>query len=215
MKKDKTPLPPREKILYTALKLFAEQGLARTSIRQIAKAAEVNVSAISYYFGDKNGLYRATFTEAMPCPVVNIENFRQSSPSLEQTLDILFASFVTPLKQDELVKLCMRLHMRELVEPTGLWSESINNDIVPRRQMLLEVLQKHLGISEIDDDLHRLAMSIVAMGVHLLVGREVIERMCPQIIGSEKALDETHAALVRFAISIVEAEATRRQALKA
>jgi len=208
-------LQPRENILFTALKLFAAQGLARTTVRQIAKEAAVNVSAISYYFGDKNGLYRAAFTEAMPCPVEDIKTVNQSNPSLEQTLNILFNGFVAPLKQSELVKLCLRLHMRELVEPTGLWSETINNDIAPRRQALLLVLQKHLGLPEIDDDLHRLAMSIVAMGVHLLVGRDVIESVCPQIIDTEQGLDDTHAALVRFATSMIEAEAMRRKAVRA
>jgi len=208
-------LQPRENILFTALKLFAAQGLARTTVRQIAKEAAVNVSAISYYFGDKNGLYRAAFTEAMPCPVEDIKTVNQSNPSLEQTLNILFNGFVAPLKQSELVKLCLRLHMRELVEPTGLWSETINNDIAPRRQALLLVLQKHLGLPEIDDDLHRLAMSIVAMGVHLLVGRDVIESVCPQIIDTEQGLDDTHAALVRFATSMIEAEAMHRKAVRA
>lgn len=216
MKNNETSsLQPRENILFTALKLFAAQGLARTTVRQIAKEAAVNVSAISYYFGDKNGLYRAAFTEAMPCPVEDIKTVNQSNPSLEQTLNILFNGFVAPLKQSELVKLCLRLHMRELVEPTGLWSETINNDIAPRRQALLLVLQKHLGLPEIDDDLHRLAMSIVAMGVHLLVGRDVIESVCPQIIDTEQGLDDTHAALVRFATSMVEAEAMRRKAVRA
>lgn len=216
MKNNETSsLQPRQNILFTALKLFAAQGLARTTVRQIAKEAAVNVSAISYYFGDKNGLYRAAFTEAMPCPVDDIKTFNQSDLNLEQTLNVLFNGFVEPLKQSELVKLCIRLHMRELIEPTGLWSEMINNDIAPRRQTLLLALQKHLGLSEVDDDLHRLAMSIVAMGVHLFVGRDVIESVCPQIIDSEQGLDDTHTALVRFATSMVEAEATRRKAMRA
>ena len=210
-----TSLQPRENILFTALKLFAAQGLARTTVRQIAKEASVNVSAISYYFGDKNGLYRAAFTEAIPRPIEAINTPRQSDLNLEQTLSILFNHYIAPLKHSELAKLCMRLHMRELVEPTGLWSEKINNDIIPRNQALLIALQKHLDLPEIDDDLHRLAMSIVAMGVHLFVGRDVIENVCPQIINSEQGLDETHATLVRFATSMVEAEATRRKALRA
>jgi AcrR family transcriptional regulator len=209
------PLQPRANILITALKLFAAQGLVRTTVRQIAKEASVNVSAISYYFGDKNGLYRAAFTEPMPHPLEDVKSSNQSDLNLEQTLNILFNGFIAPLKQNELVKLCMRLHMRELVEPTGLWSETITNDITPRRQALLIVLQKYLGLPEIDDDLQRLAISIVAMGVHLLVGRDVIESVCPQIIDTEQGLDDTQAALVRFATSMVEAEASHRRAMHA
>lgn len=43
-------------ILEVAEKLFAEQGFDATSVRQIAKEAEVNVAMISYYFGSKEKL---------------------------------------------------------------------------------------------------------------------------------------------------------------
>ena len=49
----------RERLLLAALRLFAEQGYAKTSIRQIGMAANVNVASVSYYFGNKAGLYRA------------------------------------------------------------------------------------------------------------------------------------------------------------
>lgn len=46
-----------ENILFAAEKLFAEKGFEGTSIREIAKAANVNISMISYYFGSKEKLY--------------------------------------------------------------------------------------------------------------------------------------------------------------
>ena len=52
----------RTRLLHTALKLFSEKGFARTSTREIAQAAGVNIAAIHYYFGDKTGLYSACFT---------------------------------------------------------------------------------------------------------------------------------------------------------
>ncbi|UUZ52824.1 TetR family transcriptional regulator [Massilia sp. H-1] len=53
----------RERLLLTTMRLFAEQGFARTSTREIALAASTNIASISYYFGDKVGLYRAAFTQ--------------------------------------------------------------------------------------------------------------------------------------------------------
>ena len=52
----------RERLLMAAMRLFAEQGFAKTSTREIALAAGTNIASISYYFGDKAGLYRAAFT---------------------------------------------------------------------------------------------------------------------------------------------------------
>ena len=204
---------PRDKILLIALELFAELGFERTTVRQIAKKAQVNISAISYYFGDKVGLYRAAFTEPMGSPKDDIALFNAPDLSLEQALNGLFGGFIEPLKKNELAKLCTRLHMREMVEPTGLWAQEIDNGIAPCHQALLVVLQKHLNLNKIDDDIHRLTMCIVAMGVHLFVGRDVIEKICPQITQGEDALKTMQQRLVLFAMSMVDAEATRRKPL--
>jgi AcrR family transcriptional regulator len=47
------------RILETALALFAAEGFDSTSTRAIAEQAGVNLPAIQYYFGSKEGLYRA------------------------------------------------------------------------------------------------------------------------------------------------------------
>jgi len=49
------------KLLDIAGPLFAEQSYDALSTREIADRAEVNLSAISYHFGGKDGLYRAVF----------------------------------------------------------------------------------------------------------------------------------------------------------
>jgi AcrR family transcriptional regulator len=49
----------RRRILDTALGLFAAGGFDGTSTRDIAEQAGVNLPAIQYYFGSKEGLYRA------------------------------------------------------------------------------------------------------------------------------------------------------------
>jgi len=49
----------RRRILETALDRFAAQGYEGASTRQIAEGAGVNLPAIQYYFGNKEGLYRA------------------------------------------------------------------------------------------------------------------------------------------------------------
>ncbi|NJL26231.1 MAG: TetR family transcriptional regulator, partial [Calothrix sp. SM1_5_4] len=53
----------RKQLLEAARVLFARKGLSGTSIRDIAQAARVNSSLISYYFEGKQGLYRACIDE--------------------------------------------------------------------------------------------------------------------------------------------------------
>lgn len=49
----------RTKVLNVACRLFYSKGFDGTSVRDIAKEAEVNVSLISYYFKSKQGLFES------------------------------------------------------------------------------------------------------------------------------------------------------------
>ncbi len=49
----------RRRILDTALEVFASEGYEGASTRQLAERAGVNLPAIQYYFGSKEGLFRA------------------------------------------------------------------------------------------------------------------------------------------------------------
>ena len=53
----------RRRILESALDLFAAHGYEGASTRQIAEGAAVNLPAIQYYFGNKEGLYRAVIED--------------------------------------------------------------------------------------------------------------------------------------------------------
>lgn len=201
----------REQLISCALQLFAQQGFSNTSTRQISAAAGVNVAQISYHFGDKAGLYRAAFTEPMGSPKDDIELFDNPDMTLEEALAGLYRGFIEPLKQSELVRQCVRLHMREMVEPTGLWSHEVDHGIKPHHTALVKVLCRHLRVAQPDDDVHRLATAIVAQGVFLYVGRDVMEQITPQLIESHAALDVMHERLVMYALALVQAEAQRRK----
>ena len=53
----------RERILDTALGLMADQGAGSTSMRQLAKACDLNVAGIYHYFPSKADLLRSVIEE--------------------------------------------------------------------------------------------------------------------------------------------------------
>ena len=55
----------RERILDSALTLFAGQGIAGTTIAQIAKDSEVTSAMVHYYFGNREGLLDAIASERL------------------------------------------------------------------------------------------------------------------------------------------------------
>lgn len=200
----------RERLLSAGLRLFALQGFARTSTRELAEAAQVNVAAISYYFGDKAGLYRAVFFEPMDDAETDVARVLDPALTLEQALAGFFHGFLEPLREGETLRLCMKLHFREMLEPTGLWEELVERSIRPLHDALSALLQRHLGLAEADAELQALVVCITALGVHLHVGHEVTAQLAPGLDAAD--VDAWSARLVRAARAMVEAERARRAA---
>ncbi len=200
----------RERLLLTAMRLFAEQGFAKTSTREIALAAGTNIASISYYFGDKAGLYRAAFTEPAPHRPEDITAFTDPALTLREALRVFYHHLLAPLKQGDLARLCMRLWYREMLEPTGLWHEEIDNDIRPAQAGLMLVLSRHLNLPE-DDDLARLSFAVVGLALQLMIARDVIDKIRPQLLDSDSAIDIWLERLVDYGEALINSEHARRQ----
>ncbi len=200
----------RERLVQAALALFAQKGFANTSTREIAQAAGANIAAISYYFGDKAGLYRAVFVEPLGSPHEDIPLYDQPHFTLRQSLDGFFSGFLEPMKQGQLVQQCMRLHFREMLEPTGLWAQEVENGIKPAHAALMAVLCRHLKLDAIDDEVQRLSFAISALALQMFMCREVVDAIAPQLVATPGAIDLTASRLADFAMAMVAAEQVRR-----
>jgi AcrR family transcriptional regulator len=109
----------RRRILDAALEVFAAEGYEGASTRFLAERAGVNLPAIQYYFGSKEGLYRAVIdsiiehTEAEMAPLaarVKAALARPDTPR-EELLELLclmleaFVALVSNGKQIEAKRL--------------------------------------------------------------------------------------------------------------
>jgi TetR/AcrR family transcriptional regulator, regulator of cefoperazone and chloramphenicol sensitivity len=204
------PEDARQRLLAAGLRLFAQQGFSKTSTRELAEAANVNVASISYYFGDKAGLYRAAFMEPLGSPADDIARFTQPGQTLAQTLHEFFDGFLEPLRHGDTARLCVKLHFREMLEPTGLWQEEVAQGIAPLQEALAGVLAVHLGLPQPDLELHRLVVCLAGLGVHVHVGHDVIDQVAPGLNQGAQALDLWVERLTQFGLAMVQAEASRR-----
>ncbi|MGZ5278523.1 MAG: TetR/AcrR family transcriptional regulator [Pseudobdellovibrionaceae bacterium] len=105
-----TPETPRDdgsaraRLIDAATKLFSEHGLDGTSTRDIAKAADLNISLISYYFGGKEGLYKTVIHEfavemkrQSELILANVDLQNLDRESFQKTMRILIEQMI-PLK---------------------------------------------------------------------------------------------------------------------
>ncbi|WP_432745285.1 CerR family C-terminal domain-containing protein [Methylobacter sp. G7] len=200
----------RSRLVISALRLFAKKGFEAATTREICEAAGANISAIRYYFGDKAGLYRAMFTEPVgetKCHT-NIETYL--GLPLAEALGSFFTEFLEPLKKGEEIRLVMKLHFREMIEPTGIRQQETGANLKLHHEILVAILKEHLDLQRIDADVHRLAFAIIGMAVHFYVAQEVVATISPQVLNTLKAIDFLAERLAGYAVSMIEGEARRR-----
>lgn len=195
----------RARLLVAAIRVFAEHGFSRASIRHIARAAHANVAAISYYFGDKAGLYRACFS-SMHAPSGEHVMFDQPHFTLRQSLDGFYRHMLAPLMGGIDAQLLLRLFYREMLEPTGLKPQENDSGIEPTHLALVGVLRRQLGMAHPMDALHRLAYAISGMAAQIMIGRGIVHCMTPRLLATPDAVGAWAACLAGFAEIIVLAE---------
>ena len=80
----------RSDILNTAEELFATQGFAPTSVREIARQVGVNPAMVHYYFGSKKKLLRAVMERVLEPLAASVQTLSQ-----RDSFDV--AAYIAPL----------------------------------------------------------------------------------------------------------------------
>ncbi len=87
-------------ILNVAEQLFAEEGFDGTSVREIAKLANINVAMISYYFGSKEKLLEALVFHRIKGMRLHLENLSQEDISPILKIDRLIEFYIKRVYSD-------------------------------------------------------------------------------------------------------------------
>ncbi|MBS0347521.1 MAG: CerR family C-terminal domain-containing protein [Proteobacteria bacterium] len=203
----------RRRLLEAALPLFAAKGYQQTSTREIADAADANLAAINYYFGDKAGLYRAVFSESLCADDPSALPLGDAAGQpLELVLAAFFHDFLTPLKNGAPVDLVMRLHFRELLDPSGVLGQEHDAELAAVYTGLTELLTRHFSLAGIDTDIQRLAHSIIGLALPYYVARDLIDRVSAGLLADAGSVDTLADRLASYAVALVDNEHRRRRA---
>lgn len=150
----------RDKLLEEAEKLFAEKGYTGVGIRDISSAANVNSSAVSYYFKSKQGLYREVLESKikMITDSLNDEMLNNSSPVAILTL---YAETVKNVHRKYPCFIKMLCH--EMLMPTEVLKELQTRAFKPLAAILRQALRKGCaeGIFVKDLDVDKAIMMLV------------------------------------------------------
>ncbi len=157
-----TTASSRARILKAAERLFAEQGFRGVTVRDIARAARVNLAAINYHFGDKLGLYQEIVRSAIATMRATTEEARRAGEGLaaEERLGRYVAAIVGRLLRASGPTPLQNLILREINDPTPALDDLVRQGVRPRIEYLSALVAQIIGCPASDTRVRRCVFSI-------------------------------------------------------
>lgn len=162
-----------------AEQLFAKKGFAGTSVRDIAQAADVNVSMISYYFGSKEKLIEALFQLRMAESRSRLEMLVTDENLLPtQKLNILIDSVIDRLLGNQCFHNIM---MRETLssERNPAISEHIQGLKMRNVELLRRLIKEgqEAGVFRTDIDMSLITMTLYGTINYALASQDFYKKI--------------------------------------
>ena len=164
----------RKKLIATSQRLFAEKGFGEVGLREIGRAAGVTPAMISYYFGDKAGLYEAVFVDTLDTLLSRIKAVAATvGPGQMQLEHFLETYFKTIVERPWLPQLLLR----EVVSrDTPLRKLFIDRFAGQATTLLPALIQQQVRDGQIRSDLdpRHILLSLLGMTVFPVIAAPVL-----------------------------------------
>jgi AcrR family transcriptional regulator len=172
----------RERILDEAEALFANRGYHAVSVREITRAAQCNLAAVNYHFGNKQNLYLEVFRSRwLPRTSRLFRNFKISlknkgNSSPNAVVQSLVRAFLEgPLSDDERMR-HQKLIFAEFAQPTEAFDLVADQVLKPLFTSLMTDLKAVMPDTAGDQQMALNAFSILAMVLYFNLARPLISR---------------------------------------
>jgi AcrR family transcriptional regulator len=198
----------RRRILEAAEMLFSQHGFDRVSVRDITDEAKVNVAAINYHFGGREGLidqvvarYINPINEERLARLESLERRMGSRPiALEELLEAFVRPFATQVRRSELSEaLFYQLMGRILSQQTPELPDSVEEGMGLMLGRFGKAFGKALpGLSR-EELLWRLHFTVGGM-LHTMAHAGTLNRLSHGASGNP-SMESTLARFVRYAVA--------------
>jgi|SRR5664280_637658 len=204
----------RAQILQVAGRIFAAKGFERATSREVCIAAGINMAAVNYHFGGKDGLYDAVLVGAhgQLIELGDLEGIRKSGANPQDQLRALIRLFVRR-SSGKALPWGLQVLLREFMAPSAHLPTLIREAVLPKIRVMMDLIAALLGVPE-DDPLVQRALAFVVLPCIMLViaPRDVLRRVLPVLVSESEALVDD---MTRYALAGLEAIGRDRGAERA
>lgn len=168
-------LSTKAKLFAVGEKLFAEKGLASTSIRDLAREAGVNIAAVNYYFGSKENLYLETLRNTFQKAMVSSPKFHtlleeakaaKTPQAAQQAIVEYIHLFMQLLFTSDETRRHACLMSREMSDPSPALDVIVQEFILPKHRALSDLIVQAQPALANSPNLSFYTLSIVSQCLH-------------------------------------------------
>lgn len=191
----------KERLLTAACSIFAEKGFRDTTVAEICEAAEANIAAVNYHFGDKESLYDVVWRHAFQVTSTTfpIDGVLPENPTLEDYLYSYARAIMHRIFCETEAGLFPKLLHQEMSNPT-LAIERIGKEaLYPQSQFVGKAV--HAEFDGMDEDQMHLCMrSIIGQCAFYNFSRPLREQTIGKKTLSEEEIEQIARHIATFSI---------------
>ncbi|GAB4373416.1 MAG: TetR/AcrR family transcriptional regulator [Calditrichia bacterium] len=136
----------RTKIFMAAARLFAEKGYNGVSMREISESSGVSKPTIYYYFGNKEGIYKALVDTGLHYNWQILQDIIQKNlPIKQKMVELLKIRFQQVLEYPEFAKFFLNLYLSTENLP---FLREIVQEAESRREIIVRLIQEGIARGE-------------------------------------------------------------------
>ena len=189
----------KKRIIEAAGPIFAAVGYESGTVRDICKAANVNVASIKYYFGDKKNLYLETVSYARQSRADRypFPKWDDQTPA-EEKLYAFVSSLLRRLTAMQDAPWQVNLLMRELMKPNDACRMIVHEHFQPMFQALLRLIDQIADVPLEEEDRLKIGFSVIGQCLHYRYGTAVMDMMVPPALRSKFEIEQIADHITRF-----------------
>ena len=188
------------RIIHAAAEIFSLHGYKGARVRDVVRAANVNLAAVNYYFGGKEGLYASTLAELASSRDILMPRDDFEIDPIDLLRKHIAAMLQRSLEEGDNTRFS-RILAHEAMEPTPYFERAINASIKPEFNRLIQLVQRIAQSPLSDENARILALSIMGQCYfHLFATPAVRVLLEGNSVGHPDSLAE---CLTQFAVGAI------------
>ena len=187
--KVRTTIPKREDgketralIIECAGNLIGNLGYEKVTSKAICQMAKVNLAAVNYHFGSRDGLYLAVLEEVHDyfISLDALQRLYASDCTSKEKIERFFDFFLESVLDEK--SWHVKVWAREVLAPSSFVKQVLSEQALPKISVVMKIFSEYTGLAEDDPKLYTCyfsAMSPLMMVV--FIRRNNMEEIAPHI----------------------------------